>query len=276
MDRKPLVDEQDKKGSTGVIAPIWKTGCSFHGEVANAIDVGLDVLLCLLAWTRHETIQSDDGPDEIEADDEGNVSNLLVGRLRTSLVNLIGLAFEQYLEDFEGLVYSDEQEEFAARVQASAGRVASDLRTLFPKEWGTAKNSKLRALALKDDFQLIGGFVRYLQSRQDELTDPEKSTEEEITVVKELILPIARALTANWTYGNRKEAGIVLSHLTGSGKLTGQTVLSLARSMKKVSECSWIYCSFLLSYPNSLPLDSTSALPGSSNGSAPHGVPKLD
>jgi cohesin complex subunit SA-1/2 len=47
-------------------------------------------------------------------------------------------------------------------------------------------------------------------------------------------MPLARGLTANWNDGNRKEAGIVLGHITGSGQEVAHTVQAMARMLKKV------------------------------------------
>lgn len=54
-------------------------------------------------------------------------------------------------------------------------------------------------------------------------------------LINDLIMPLARGLTANWTDGNRKEAGIVLAHVTGSGQQAGHAVQAMARMLKKVS-----------------------------------------
>jgi hypothetical protein len=53
-------------------------------------------------------------------------------------------------------------------------------------------------------------------------------------VLIDLVAPLARSLTANWNDGNRKEAGIVLSYITGYSKETGQTVQDMATFLKKV------------------------------------------
>jgi cohesin complex subunit SA-1/2 len=53
-------------------------------------------------------------------------------------------------------------------------------------------------------------------------------------LVNNLIMPLARSLTANWNDGNRKEAGVVLAHIVGSGPEAAQTVHAIARMLKKV------------------------------------------
>lgn len=235
VDRKPIIVGDDETVAKSVtVAPIWKAeDLAIHAEVANTLDLGLDVVLCVVGWKVADTLKEfkegeDTGMPMVE-DEHAD----LVLRLRDQLARLVGLCYEQYLEEVPGFVYSDEQEDFSTSVQISAGRVASDLRTLFPRGWSSAKSSLLQKLSMRDDFHLIGGFVRFLQSRT-ELEDPNIDLKQERAMVNDLILPVARALTANWSDGNRKEAGVILSHLTASGKLTGQTVQAMARMLKKV------------------------------------------
>lgn len=235
VDRKPILSEDDDTMSrTVTISSAWKVDdTAIHTEVGNAVDLGLDVLLCVVGWKLADTLTQIKEREEngITGDDDEQ-SNVVL-RLRNQLSKLIGLCYEQYLEPIPGFVYSEEQEDFASSVQTSAGRVASDLRTLFPKGWVNATNATLQKLSLRDDIHLIGGFVRFLQSRSD-FEDAQTEAKAERAKVHDLILPIARALAANWSDGNRKEAGVILSQFTSSGKLTKYTVQSLARMLKKI------------------------------------------
>lgn len=54
------------------------------------------------------------------------------------------------------------------------------------------------------------------------------------TLVEELLMPLARSLTANWNDGNRKEAGIALSYITGKSQEASSAVQNMARFLKKV------------------------------------------
>ena len=241
MDRKPIVDDEGDEGQSirtrsVAVASVWRSDdVTIHSEVAKALDTGLDVLLSITAWKLADIKLSKKENAELGVvDEETAPEDLLVVRLRDSLSKLIGLCYEQFLDELPGLVFSDEQESFSASVQTSAGRVGSDLRTLFPREWSLAKSPTLRALALQDDAHLIGGFVRYLQSRGKAFQELDMGSPEEAAMVRSILLPVARALTANWTQGNRKEAGVVLTHLTGSGKLAASTVHAMARLLKKV------------------------------------------
>ena len=236
MDRKPLLDDDEMTSDTSrssKLASAWKSAdLASHREVAKAVDIGLDVLLTIVAWKVRFVEKEILDNAKVGVVDNEEVSDHIVIRLRDALAKLIGLCYEQFLEEQPGLVHSIEQEDFSIDVQSSAGRVASDLRTLFPREWSSAKDPTLRAFALLDDTHLIGGFVRYLNSRGEEFVDEDSA--DDVRRTKDLILPIARSLTANWTEGNRREAGIVLSHLAGKGKTTGQTVHVMARVLKKV------------------------------------------
>lgn len=239
LDRKPTADADDaqtESSRSATTAGVWMSGdTNIHAEVAKVIDRGLDVLLCIVAWRLADLLNYRKENFEVGVvDDDGDdvPQSLRVAKLRDVIAKLIGLCYEQFLEPDPHSAYSEEQERFASSVQTSAGRVASDLRTLFPREWSSAKDPSLRALAMTDDSHLIGGFVRFLHSRADEFDD--KNAKNELSLVRDLIVPVARALAANWTQGNRKEAGVILSHLIGSGKLVGQTVHHLARLLKKI------------------------------------------
>jgi hypothetical protein len=177
-DRKPIVDEEedDNETKTAVVAEIWKTeDVAIHGESAKATEEALQVLLCVVSWKLLDSLpkSKDSDSDEnetMELDDEADVEDMAVLRMRDRLVNLLGLCFDQFLDDTENVIYSDENVDFASSVQESAGRVASDLRTLFPREWSQAVDPIHRALALTGDSQLIGGFARYLKSREKDVS----------------------------------------------------------------------------------------------------------
>jgi hypothetical protein len=177
IDRKPVVDEEDDDtaydAKSAVVAKIWKTDdVAIHAEVAKAVEEALQVLLSVVSWKLLETLKDrtkEKGDADLEMEDDADVKDLVVLRMRDRLAKLVGLCFDQFLEEREDLIYSEEHVEFASSVQTSAGRVASDLRTLFAREWSQAADPVRRALALTDDSQLIGGFARYLQSRETEV-----------------------------------------------------------------------------------------------------------
>lgn len=57
-------------------------------------------------------------------------------------------------------------------------------------------------------------------------------------VIRQLLLPLARSLATNWTFGNRREAGVALAHITGSGQDAASLVSTLSKLLKKVSRIS--------------------------------------
>jgi cohesin complex subunit SA-1/2 len=58
---------------------------------------------------------------------------------------------------------------------------------------------------------------------------------EDVDMARELLLPLARSVAANWREGNRREAGHLLAHATGTGPETAKMVTATSRILKKVS-----------------------------------------
>lgn len=58
--------------------------------------------------------------------------------------------------------------------------------------------------------------------------------EEDADAALTLLLPLCRSLATNWKVGNRREAGVALAHITGSGSEASQVVTALSRLLKKV------------------------------------------
>lgn len=183
QDRKPIVDDDDEQDDAETMATektirvpeIWtKEDSRIHGAIAKSVNEALVVLLSITAWKLRDALLNRSktefgNDDDDESDDEVDVEDLTVLSMRDRLVKLLGVCFDQFLEQTEDSEYTEEHVEFASHVQAAAGRVASDLRTLFPKEWSNAVDPVRQALALTNDSQLIGGFARYLKQREDEV-----------------------------------------------------------------------------------------------------------
>lgn len=163
IDRKPLSDRDEGSEAEGrSVATVWKNAeADIHEEVANSVNDALQVLLSILSWKVLEALESG-----LEVDDG---EDLVVLRMRERLVNLVGLCYDQFIDESDGVVYSDEHVDFSNLVQASASRIASDIRTLFPRDWIGASDSLRKVLALVTDSQLIGGAARFLQQREDEV-----------------------------------------------------------------------------------------------------------
>jgi len=153
----------------------------------------------------------------------------------SGLRRLLVLSFDQFLddssfEDAEESPFSAEHVTFSNYVQLNAGRVASDLRSLFPKENKNAESALLRACALQDDHHLIGGFYRFVRSKEDQLAQADQGT-----AMKELLLlPLSRGVVASWMDGNRREAGLALAQITHKSEETSKSAQALGRLLKKI------------------------------------------
>jgi cohesin complex subunit SA-1/2 len=183
-EREIVVDDTSGDYGPRVTVPdIWHSGHqSSHEVVACSVKESLSLLLSVTAW-KLCLAQKDDGI--LVRDDEDLTSDLdqhsdvidKYGLLvhRKQLITLLVLCFEQFLppdanpEDNEW-AYSMEHVAFADLVQAHAGQVSGDLRSLFMKEWTKAASPLLRECALTDDSPLAGGFVRYLRSKEEKVS----------------------------------------------------------------------------------------------------------
>ena len=108
--------------------------------------------LCTLGWFTHSVqvsenlvAEDDDLIDNAMEDDEddNSVEDHVVLRLRIRLLSTLELCFAQYIlsgddhgdDETSVAQHSEEQHSFSDFVQLAAGKVASDLRTLFQKKY---------------------------------------------------------------------------------------------------------------------------------------------
>jgi len=221
--------------------------------ISKSVGEGLEFLLCVVAWFVNSVQVSEnlivddddliDAVEEEEDDDEEEVEDHVVTRLRDRLLSTLELCFAQYIptsyDQADGestmVAHSEEQHSFADFVQLAAGKVTSDLRTLFPKEYEDAASPILRSFALKDDGRLIGAYVRFLDSKEHLLRENDGvSSLAERKLSQSLLFPLGRAVAANWTNGNRREAGVYLRHIGASGPTASEIVSSTSRTMRKI------------------------------------------
>jgi cohesin complex subunit SA-1/2 len=233
-DRQVISSEEDDNEPTFTVPDIWKNGGKgIHSVVGLEVAEALDFLLVVTLWSRKTVADQD---NDVSDDD---LVDFHVVKKRDQIVNLVSLCFEQYLplNDGEELTqkYTEEHIAFSHAVQATASQVMSDLRALFPREWADAASPSLRAMALTEDQQLAAGFVRFFRSVEDKLRLAEsEAVSENVDLVREMFLPFARSLATNWKYGNRREAGYALAHITGSGPEAAKIVGAMARVVKKI------------------------------------------
>mmetsp|Transcript_25711 Transcript_25711/g.60278 ORF Transcript_25711/g.60278 Transcript_25711/m.60278 type:complete len:1061 (-) Transcript_25711:319-3501(-) len=240
-DRMPTRDSEMNDDATTVTAPTVFRDLDFevHEVVATSIQRALRVMLLIVSYELSDTLlerKEFENSETRDDDVEINEYNFPVLKLRDTLVKLLGLCFDQHLPNIEGAEYTNEQRNFANLVQIGAGQVASDLRTLFPFDWSKACDPVRQALALTNDEGftiLLSGFARWFQSREDSGEENEESDAN--ALAREAILPLARVTNMNFDGFFRKEAAMIMRHISGSGSLAAQTVLSLSRTLKKTN-----------------------------------------
>ena len=178
-----------------------------------------------------------------DEEDDKPAEDHVVVRLRNGLISILELCFAQYIPssydhgdgESTAVQHSEEQHLFSDFVQLAAGRTTSDLRTLLPKEYTAAASPILRSFALQDDGRLIGAYVRFLESKEYLLREYDTvASSAERKLSQSLLYPMGRAIATNWTNGNRREAGVFLRHIGGSGPTAADIVSATSRQMKKI------------------------------------------
>lgn len=165
---RQIPDEDQKDGDKAAENPIiWKnSNKQLHKIVANSVSEAFTFLLSTTAWLVNEVLGQVELRDTHEAD---KLKENIVVRMRDYLVKLICACFELYLEPKDTDSYSEEQIAFSIEVQKYAGRTSGDLRPLLPKLWASSSSPTLKNMALVDDSAMIGGFVRFLLSQEEEV-----------------------------------------------------------------------------------------------------------
>jgi cohesin complex subunit SA-1/2 len=197
-DREPTPEEKSAHDDRTIatISSIWKDGDpNVHEEVAKSVDLALRVLLLIIASELADTLERRAESENLgENDMDFDSQEFPVFKHRDAFVKLLIICFEQFLE--KDAACSDDQYTFAGKIQASAGKVLSDLRSLFSPDFSEASDPLLRALALQggqDVAMLLGGFARWFQSR-DSATE---TADDEIKWMEETVLPLCRAICNN-------------------------------------------------------------------------------
>jgi cohesin complex subunit SA-1/2 len=211
---------------------------------ALVVHEGLQLLLSVIAWkvkSMQEEHQLFLDEDELikaakEHDKSEDDSDHISIRLKDRLIVLVELCFEQHLpESEEDDLYSLAQHEWSDSIQEMGGLIASDLRSLFMKEWSNASSPLLRAAAITEDSRLIAGYIRYFRSKESEmLLNSDITDKEKEEAARSLLLPLVRGLASNWKLGNRREASHALSHITSSGTTASEIVETFSRLLKRI------------------------------------------
>jgi hypothetical protein len=160
--RKPVTE-----GETTVIPRVWDTPGKSHEYVKTSVTAAMTILLTSTGWATREmeaalgAASTKDGNDKLVHDAAALVP------MRDRMETVLALCFEQFLDgDRE---YSEDHVAFAAAVQEEAGCMAGDVRTLFPRAWSSSVHPCIRELALVDDSHLIGGYVRFVRSQENQV-----------------------------------------------------------------------------------------------------------
>jgi hypothetical protein len=242
-------------GSQGPSPDIWEKYVKSHAHVAETVQASLDVLLSTTAWIVRKTEANLEIKEQVAEDGDEKPNLLVVMRQRIDMI--VSLCFEQYIEEQDK--QTAEQKQFSEILQKAGGRVSGDLRMLFPRQWSNSFYPVLREAALVEDSHLIGGLVRYVRQHnekvrevfwsafsqysrktnhsQSAISPPQVRQAEETgdpTAAHDLLLPMARGLVMNWDTGNRREAGLILSHITGSGPDAAKLAAEMSSKLKKV------------------------------------------
>mmetsp|Transcript_4325 Transcript_4325/g.8293 ORF Transcript_4325/g.8293 Transcript_4325/m.8293 type:complete len:1621 (+) Transcript_4325:123-4985(+) len=227
--------------SNNVIVETWIASVSQSSKLTTrTVDEALQFLLSVVAQKVYDVqhdenlIMSDDQDAlSVNGDDDHDdiVDDHLVLRLRDRLISLVESCFQHFLDMNTKAKCSPAQISWSASVQKSAGDVASDLRTLFPREWSNASSPLLRSFAITDDSRLIGGYVRFLHVIEEEQANKGSPESKELHPV---LLSIGRAVVANWKLGNRREAGVLLTHISSSNMETSEMIKSLCNLLKAI------------------------------------------
>ena len=130
---------------------------SIHAMVASSISDALTFLLSTTAWRLRVALA--------EKEDDDNGSWHIVQGIRDGILKLLYMCYELYVA--EEADCPDEQREFADIIQTHAGKVAGDLRSLFPRIWSESDSDMMRSLALIDGGRLIASHVRFLALREE-------------------------------------------------------------------------------------------------------------
>jgi hypothetical protein len=246
-ERRPIRDdggddESTIGGESKSVITIWKSSDGeIHEEVAKTVEESLGVLLRLILWKTTELLDRHAGEssDDMDVDSDNNVLKSTILDMRNRLITLLAACFDQIPAAGGDTEYPEEQELFASTVMKSASKLASDLRTAFPDFWRKAEDSTISSLALanrsNDVSKIVAGNGRYFQEREKE----ERGDDEEDQVfMNETILPVGRCMAVNPNDYFRKEAALILSHISNSGKSATDVALTLTRLLKKVTSGS--------------------------------------
>ncbi len=192
---------QTLKESSVVVTEIMSINLVFLGWKVASLHEGEDEKMREEQNEDMLALKGDDSDGE-----ENDASNVVVS-IRDRLIDLCYEAFELKPEGADWEQDKDSEfMKFLSTVQKVACGTVSDLRSICAKGLKNAANKVLRAVALVDDSRLLNCLAKYIKSL-------DKS---DSNFTQDGLLAVSRNLIANWDVVNRREAGIVLSNITGA------------------------------------------------------------
>lgn len=162
------VEAEGEGDDQGLLVPdIWTNlKDRRHVLVSEAVQEAMSFLLAVTGWRLNEVVESIDRGEEPEGDPEDHI----VWRMRDSLLKLIALCFEQFLDYRLRGSFSAAHWDFSTAVQKHACKILGDLRILFPKAWVHAVSPFLAACSLGDgDPRFSIGYWRFLSVHDSEV-----------------------------------------------------------------------------------------------------------
>ncbi|GMH47081.1 hypothetical protein TrRE_jg2259 [Triparma retinervis] len=185
-----------------------------RGDVAGMIgDDEIEDFIATLSECAESRIKGAKGSNQTLAESSVVVKEIMA--INTVFLGLVDLCYEAFELKADGADWEQDKDsefmQFLTVTQRAACGTVSDLRSICAKGLKNAANKTLRAVALVDDSRLLNCLAKYIKSL-------DKS---DSSFTQEGLLAISRILIANWDVVNRREAGIVLSNITGaSGEAT--------------------------------------------------------
>jgi hypothetical protein len=141
-----------------IIPDIWMTrGKKKHALLVSAVSECMQFMLCTIAYLVCVEIQEAKDPASLPTSRTDAVL-----QMRDALVRICSMSFDQFINTAESDVYSSMHIKYSLVIQEMAGRIAGDVRSLFPIQWSDAQSPILRKLSLAKESLLVAGFERRL------------------------------------------------------------------------------------------------------------------
>jgi len=221
-------------------------------EQCSLIKELLSILYVLLLW-KHRLVMSDENIDSSHSDKSNEEAAEALIHLRDQLLDCslqaCRILHRSSATSLSSLAEDDDDPALPLHVRSLLlflNKLHSDVRQLYPDTLASCESSLLNSLQLDKNrsMDLIRESTRIFRAFEYDLRaleDPNGHEHElhrinqnqTFKLETDLMLPLLRPLVQNWNSANRKEAGILLSHITGSGPACAAFLNSASRLVKK-------------------------------------------